>query len=114
MDAIVAVGAMAQRSELRSPCLAMCARNGFQRSASSGVTPPAPNCSLPRAGRLVEGRVSALLLGELRRGGERVEIDLFRNALREHPRFRRVERQAHLEEDVLKSHEPEAHRPPTE
>ena len=52
MDAIVAVGAMAQRSELRSPCLAMSARKKFQRSGSSGVTPQASNCSSPRAARV--------------------------------------------------------------
>src|SRR5260370_20352113 len=67
-----------------------------------------------RGTRLGEGRVPAFLLGKIRRSGERMEVDVFRDALREHPRFRRVERQAHLEKDALQSHQPGAHPAPTE
>ena len=48
----LAVGAMAMRSELRSPCFLIRSRSAFQRSGLVGVTPQRSNCRIPSAARV--------------------------------------------------------------
>jgi hypothetical protein len=52
MDAIVAVGAMAISSELRSPWILMRSRSFSQRAVSFGVTPQRLNWNSPWAARV--------------------------------------------------------------
>ena len=74
-----------------------------------------PEVELEGAGRrpgLVEVGVWPELLGQLRRGPQGVEVDLFGDPTGQVPGFRGVEGQAQLEEHVLKAHEAQAHRTP--
>ena len=61
---------------------------------------------------LGERLVWAELIGEVTRHGERAVVDFFLDALRQLARRLALERQLHLEEDVLQAHEPQAHGTP--
>ena len=90
---MVAVGAMAMSSELRSPWVAMRSRTCCQRSGSVGSTPHRSNCRSPGCGAGVGERlVGARRLGELGRRPQRVEVDLLADALGRLAARGRVER----------------------
>src|SRR6185369_8433444 len=67
-----------------------------------------------RDARLAEPWVRSLLRGELGGRREGVEVDLFGNPFRKYAGGRRVERQSHLEKDVLEAHDAQADRTPVD
>ena len=102
---MVAVGAIAMSSELRSPFSLMAVRTASQRSVWVGVTPQRSGCRSPRAARVWSyAGCGTVLGGQLGGPLQGREVDLLGDPGRQLLRLGGVERQPQREEHVLQPH----------